>query len=149
MRIIEAIYTIANATMRIALRSLFLVISATVIAVFLSGCGPHAEGSYRGAVLNQSHGVSADLFITLSEHNGVVVGNMTIGAPLYGGGAVAGSRAGKQLQFVTSDSSGGRISWYGTISGSRIEGQYVVEPSGLNMLMTGVEKQQGVWSVTR
>lgn len=130
-------------------RSFFLALSILALALILSGCGPRAEGSYQGAVLNQNHAVSADLFLTLNERNEAIAGSMTIGAPLYGGGTVFGRRDGKKLQFVTSDSNGGRISWYGTISGKRIDGQYVVEPSGLNTFLTGTEKQQGIWSVTR
>lgn len=135
--------------MAFTLRSFLLAVSAALLVLIFSGCSPRAEGSYRGAVLNQSHGISADLFITLNERSEAIMGSMTIGAPLYGGGTVSGRREGKNIQFVTSDSNGGRISWYGKISGKRIEGQYVVEPSGLNMFLTGTEKQQGIWSVTR
>jgi len=135
--------------MIITLRRFALIISAAFIALVLTGCRPSVEGTYKGGVLNQSHGVSADLYITLTEYNETLSGNMTIGAPLNGGGSVSGRRDGKQIQFVTSDSNGGRISWYGEVSGRQIEGQYVVEPGGLGAFLAGAEKQQGVWRVKR
>lgn len=116
--------------------------------LLFSGCNK-ADGSYRGLVQNQSHGVRADLFLTLRDSSGIVTGNMTIGAPLYGGGAVMGRRDGSDIQFTTGDGAGGTITWIGEVSGRRIEGHYVVQPSGFNVLLNGGEKQQGVWSVQR
>ena len=114
----------------------------------LSGCAKF-DGAYQGVVKNQSYDVTADLFLSLRETNGVVSGSMTIGAPLHGGGAVSGWKRAADVEFTTSDGAGGRISWIGKISGKRIEGHYVVEPSGVTVLLAGGEKQQGIWAVSQ
>ena len=119
------------------------------MALGLSGCGPKAEGSYAGGVRNQSYGVEASLFLKLQDRDGLITGTMTIGAPLFGGGDVFGRRDGKNIQFTTSDASGGRIVWIGQVNGAQIDGDYVVEPNGMAQVLVGADKQQGIWAVKR
>lgn len=127
----------------------FLPAVAVIIGSLLLTACAKVDGTYHGALKNQSYDVTADLFLSLKENNGIVTGNMTIGAPLHGGEQIMGRRDGGNIEFATSDGVGGRIAWIGTIKGKRIEGFYVVEPAGLNALMNGGEKQQGIWAVSR
>lgn len=121
-----------------------------IVPVFvLTACAPNVKGSYRGVVRNLSHGIDADLFITLDEKAGMLTGTMTIGEQLGGGGYISGSLKGKHLQFTTSDGSGGRIVWIGEVSGGTIKGDYVVEPGAMTTLLVGAQKEQGVWAVKR
>lgn len=82
-------------------RWLTMVVLLT-LGLCVSGCSK-VDGSYQGLVRNQSYDMTADLFLNLREENGIVTGNMTIGAPLYGGGAVMGQRNGSDLQLTTHD----------------------------------------------
>lgn len=129
-------------------RRLLPVFLVTTGGFLLVACAK-VDGSYHGALKNQSYDITADLFISLKESDGIVTGRMTIGAPLHGGGQIMGRRSGENIEFATGDSAGGRIAWIGTIKGRKIEGIYVVEPAGLNVLINGQDKQQGIWAVSR
>ena len=132
-----------------SLRPPAIIVALITLAVLFTGCGRKLEGTYRGAVKNETHNISADLFMTLNERGDMIAGSMTIGAPLYGDGSVTGRRDGNDFQFTTSDGFGGRITWYGIIEGSQIGGQYVVEPGMMNTLFAGTEKQGGIWVAKR
>ena len=92
--------------------------------------GGTAIGTFSGIVRNESVGVSAHFGIAIREENGAVYGCIAIQKPLYGNGALQGTRQGSQISFdsVGSGPLGTRFSirFEGELHGALLNGTYVV-----------------------
>jgi len=129
-----------------------LITSTLLVAISLvtTGCGPQKiDGNYSGLLRNDSYGIEADVFISLSERDGFVSGTMTIGAPLNGGGSFRGKRDGNFVQFTTNDGAIGQITWIGEVDRRTLGGTYVANPGDIMTIFGGAQKQQGRWFVER
>lgn len=102
---------------------------------------PAIKRGYTGTCTNVTCGVTARMYLTMSEQDGTLSGNLDIYDELGGGGPITGTMDDARVEFTTVWEFG-KIEWLGRIIGKTICGTYLVEgPDGLT--------QGGTWTASR